>query len=68
MTVAAITSSVKTVHPFQVKIHIKNKEGKVLLNQVRTVDKKRLEGKIGQLNQETIPEVDKALKIALAFS
>lgn len=45
ITVAAINSSVKKVHPFQVKISLKNKEGKILLNQIRTIDKQRLDEK-----------------------
>ena len=65
---AAITSSVKTVYPFQVKISLKNKEGKVLLNQIRTIDKQRLNGKIGIIDKETMHQVDKALKIALSFT
>lgn len=68
VTVAAITSSVKNVHPFQVKIHLKNKDGKVLLNQIRTIDKRRLEGKIGSLDQLTMRQVDRALKIYLALT
>lgn len=68
VTVAAITSSVKAVHPFQVKIHMKNKEGKILLNQIRTIDKQRLDGKIVSLDQETMSQVDKALKVALALT
>lgn len=68
VTVAVITSSVKTVYPFQVKILMKNKEGKVLLNQVRAIDKQRLDGKIASLDKEAMQQVDKALKIALALT
>ncbi|MBA3721355.1 MAG: type II toxin-antitoxin system PemK/MazF family toxin [Parachlamydiaceae bacterium] len=68
VTVATITSSVKTVYPFQVRIFIKNKEGKVLLNQIRTIDKQRLDGKIHSLDKETMLQVDKALKVALALT
>lgn len=68
VTVAAITSSVKTVYPFQVKINMKNKDGKILLNQIRTIDKQRLDGKIDSLNKDTMLQVDKALKISLALT
>lgn len=68
VTVAAITSTIKTVHPFQVKIHIKNKDGKVLLNQIRTIDKQRLDGKIGSLDKEIMHQVERALKIYLALT
>ena len=68
ITVAAITPSVKTVYPVQVKIYLKNKEGKVLLNQIRTIDKQRLDGKIAIIDKETMRQVDKALKIALSLT
>lgn len=67
VTVAAITSTVKKVHPFEVKIQIKKIDRKVLLNQIRTIDKQRLDGKLGFLDSETMIQVDKALKIALAL-
>lgn len=68
VTVAAITSTVKKVHPFEVKIQIKNVDRKILLNQIRTIDKQRLEEKIISLDNETILQVDKALKISLALT
>lgn len=68
VTVAAITSSVKIVYPFQVKIYMKNKEGKILLNQIRTIAKQRLDGKIIHLDKEIMLQVDKALKITLALT
>lgn len=66
--VAAITSSVKIVYPFQVKIMLKKKSGKILLNQIRTIDKQRLDGKLGVLDRETMEQVEKALKLVLALS
>ena len=68
VTVAAITSQCKALYPFHVKILMKNKEGRILLNQIHTIDKSRLETKITSLNKETMLEVDKALKISLALT
>lgn len=71
VTVVAITSSeksIKTIYPFQVKIHMKNKEGRILLNQIRTIDKQRLDGKMASLDKETMQQVDKALKISLSLT
>lgn len=68
VTVAAITSSIKTVLPFQVKISLKNKESKILLNQIRTIDKQRLGQKMASLDKETMLEVNKAIKISLAIT
>lgn len=66
--VAPITSSVKRVYPFEVKVEIQNKHGKVLLDQIRSIDKRRLSEKILSLDKEIMKSVDKALRISLALS
>lgn len=66
--VAPITSSAKHVYPFEVKVEIEKREGKILLDQVRSIDKKRLSGQLAFLDQETMKAVDKALKVALSLS
>jgi len=63
--VAPITSSVKKVYPFEVKIEIAAKEGKVLLDQLRSIDKQRLSKKLSVLDYETMKLVNKALKVTL---
>lgn len=40
------------------------KDSVILLFQIRTVDKRRLEHKIGQLNNTIMTQVDRALRIA----
>lgn len=66
--VAPITSSVKQVYPFEIKVTIQGREGKILLDQIRSVDKQRLAGKILSLDDELMRLMDKALKISLALS
>ncbi len=44
-----------------------DKESKVLLNQVRAIDKIRLAKKIGKLDVESMEKVDEALRIALGL-
>ena len=63
--VAPITSSVKKVYPFEVKLKIGEKEGKILLDQLRSIDKQRLSKKLYFLDYEMMQLVNKALKIAL---
>lgn len=65
VVVAPITSSVKKVFPFEVKVEIAEKEGKVLLDQLRSIDKERLSKKIAVMDYETMKLVNKALKIVL---
>ncbi len=43
------------------------KDSVALLEQIRTLDKRRLQGKITMLSDEKMKEVDKALLISLGF-
>lgn len=63
--VAAITSRLKTKLPTHVLLrNIKglDKNSVVLLEQVRTIDKKRLDNYIGTLTKEQMQKIDKALR------
>ena len=40
----------------------------ILLEQIRTLDKRRLKERIGELNESTMNMVDKAILISLGFS
>ena len=64
--IAPITSSSQRLYPFEVEAD--GRQGKVLLDQVRSVDKKRLTSRIASFSQETMRLVDKALKIALSLN
>lgn len=70
--VAAITSRVgDKVYPTEVKIKKGTgglkKESLVLLNQIKTIDKRRLESRLGSLEPEIMHEIDKAIKISLGL-
>lgn len=39
----------------------------ILLHQIRTIDKSRLEARIGILDRECVAKVDRALKVSLAL-
>jgi len=67
LIVAPITSSIKKVFPFEVPIEIGEKKGKIILNQIRAIDKLRLSGNISHANSETMDRVDEALKLVLAL-
>jgi mRNA interferase MazF len=66
--VAPITSKVHKIFPFEVKLEIKGVVGKVLLDQIRALDKVRLGSKISTCNTETMKLIDEALKIALSLT
>lgn len=70
--VAAITSQInKAKLPTHVEISASDyglpKDSVILLEQIRTIDKKRLREKIGYLSAETMKKVDEALKISFGL-
>jgi len=70
--VAAITSQIsKAKLPTHVELSAKQfnleKDSVVLLEQLRTVDKRRLKEKITHLNEEIMDRVDEALRISLGL-
>jgi len=66
--VAPITSQLKKIYPFEAKVEVDGKEGKALLDQIKTVDKQRLRKKICCCDLETMLNVDSALKISLSLN
>lgn len=70
--IAPLTSqSLEKIYPIEVLLTSENsgleQESKVLLNQIRAVDKVRLVKKIGKVNEETLTQIDQALKISLGL-
>lgn len=63
--VAPITSNVKNMFDFDCPVNIGGKEGKIMLDQLRTVDKSRLKGKIESVDQSTMQQLEEALKLTL---
>ncbi|MEK6901000.1 MAG: type II toxin-antitoxin system PemK/MazF family toxin [Nanoarchaeota archaeon] len=71
--IAPITSQNTTqIYPTEVLLTIENsqlqKESKVLLNQIRAVDKQRLIKKMGIVHEEIMPKIDESLKISLGLT
>jgi len=69
--VAPISSgNVGKVYPFEVHLNAGEgglpKESKVLLDQIRTLDKSRLGNHIGTLSTERMEEVNRAIRLSLA--
>jgi len=70
--IAAITSQIdKAKLPTHVELPSKDygleKDSVILLEQLRTIDKRRLKQKITILDQEIMKKVDKALKVSLGL-
>lgn len=45
------------VFPTRIPVRLKGKEGWIVLDQIRTVDRKRLIKKLGRLEQETVRDI-----------
>jgi mRNA interferase MazF len=68
--IAAITSIEQPNHPTHVEIGTEcglNKTSYVMLDQIRTIDKSRLIDYIGQVDDQTIKEVNEALSISFGL-
>ena len=65
--VAPITSVTKNIYPFESKIIVGDKSCKVMCDQVRTVDRRRLSHYICSARMDEIFEAEKALRIVLAL-
>lgn len=70
--VAPLTSQyLERVYPIEVLLTKENsgikKDSKVLLNQIRAIDKQRLIKRVGKVNDETIEKIDEAIKISLGL-
>jgi mRNA interferase MazF len=65
-TIAAVITSIQTKHKLPTHINIQLvKDSVILLEQIRTIDKRRLKCLMETLDEDTMAVVDKAIKISL---
>ena len=70
--IAPVTSqNLEKIYPIEVLLAEGNsglkKDSKVLLNQIRAVDKRRIIKKLGKVDRETIDKINNAIKISLGL-
>ncbi|MEK6907371.1 MAG: type II toxin-antitoxin system PemK/MazF family toxin [Nanoarchaeota archaeon] len=70
--IAPLTSqNIENIYPVEVfipkNISKLDKDSKILLNQIRAIDKRRLVKKLGKVNQDIMERVDEALSISLGL-
>ena len=70
--IAPITSQkIELIHPFEVFLESRNtgwdKSSKVLLNQVRAINKQRLVKKLGKVDEDALIRINEAIKISLGL-
>lgn len=63
--VAPITSSIEKIYPFEVKIILEKNSGKIMIDQIRVIDKIRLGKLIVKVSETELKHIDKALKLVL---
>jgi mRNA-degrading endonuclease toxin of MazEF toxin-antitoxin module len=64
--VALITSQVDKIYPFEITIEINDKIGKILTDQIYTIDKSRLgKKKVGTITDKQLWQLNKGLHMVL---
>nr|CAG8601568.1 13490_t:CDS:2 [Entrophospora candida] len=66
--VALITSQVDKVYFFEVEIKVEGKPNKIITDQIYTVDKSRLERKMGVLNEKQLKQLATGLHTVLELN
>ena len=67
VVVLPISSNVSSLYPGEARIDLAGKPGRVLGDQIRSVDKRRIRSRIGRLRQDELREVEDAVKITLGL-
>ena len=65
VVVLPVTTNVSSLFPGEALVSVGGKPGRVLGDQIRSVDKARLRGRLGSLSREDLRAVDGALRITL---
>ena len=67
VVVLPITSNVESLYPGEALLRIKGQPGRALGDQIRSLDKVRLQSRIGALTAEEMAAVDEALLVTLGI-
>ena len=67
VVVLPITSNVESLYPGEARIEVEGKPARVLGDQIRSVDKRRLRSRIGRLTQSEVADVEDAVRITLGL-
>ena len=67
VVVLPVTSNVDSLFPGEALIKVKGKPGRALGDQIRSIDKSRLQSRLGTLSSAEMTRIDEALAITLAL-
>ncbi|WNE40998.1 MAG: Endoribonuclease EndoA [Mycoplasmataceae bacterium] len=65
--VIPITSDLDKIYPFELMVELGSGKGKILTDQVRSLDKERLGNKISELDEETMTQISEKMKRVMAL-
>ena len=65
--VVPITSNINHIYPFELEISVMAKPAKAMADQLRSLDKQRLQAFIGQLTKPELISLEKVLKLVLSL-
>ena len=65
VVVLPVTSNVSSLYPGEARIHLKGQPCRVLGDQIRSIDKARLRGRLGTLTREELWDVETAVRVTL---
>ena len=68
VVVLPITSNVTSLYPGEARITVRSKPGRVLCDQIRSIDKSRLRGRAGALSQDELRDLEDAIRLTLGLS
>ena len=67
VVVLPITSNVSVCYPGEVLVTVKDKPGRAMGDQIRSIDKTRLHTRVGAVTADELARIDEALAITLAL-
>ena len=67
VVVVPVTSNVETLYPGEALVEIRGRKGRVLGDQIRSIDRARLRGRVQRLTGDEMDRVDEALRVTLSL-
>jgi mRNA interferase MazF len=67
VTVIPLTSNTSKIYPVETLVTVDGKSGKAMADQIRSIDKSRLAGKLAQLSDSDLEQVERVLSISLGL-
>jgi len=67
VVVLPVTSNIESLYSGEARIELKGRPARVLGDQIRSIDKKRLRSRLGRLTESEVRDVEVALRITLGL-